>query len=188
MPAPGCRRSSWCGSGGEANQSGHPHIIGVVVFYVPLPRSVNDRRFELLGEVYQLFMRSGAAATAHQGDVALNSAAAGQLFQLFFRRRHVRQRRVVPVAAGAFRAAFSATSPGSTTTETPRLITALRMAMASTCGICSGLRPVHSSDCIPGTAPADAFPENSRCRFRWKEYGRRWPEPERDCGGSRKGR
>ena len=36
-------------------------------------------------------------------------------------------------------AAFSATSPGSTTTETPRLITALRMAMASTCGICSGV-------------------------------------------------
>ncbi|MGU0016176.1 hypothetical protein ACVXG9_13965 [Escherichia coli] len=28
---------------------------------------------------------------------------------------------------------------GNTTTETPRLSTALRMAIASTCGICSGL-------------------------------------------------
>ena len=36
-------------------------------------------------------------------------------------------------------AAFSATSPGSTTTDTPRLITALRIAIASTCGICSGV-------------------------------------------------
>ena len=58
-------------AGGEANQSGHPHIIRVVVFYVLFAaQRVNDRRFEFRGEVYQLFMRSGAAAAAHQGDVA----------------------------------------------------------------------------------------------------------------------
>ena len=36
-------------------------------------------------------------------------------------------------------AGFNATSPGNTTTETPRLSTALRMAIARTWGICSGL-------------------------------------------------
>ena len=94
-------------AGGEANQPGHPHIIRIVVFNVLFAaQRMNDRRFELLGERHQLFMRPGAAATAHQGDVAGIAQQLGQLLQLFFRWRHLRQRRVIPVAAGAFRRGF----------------------------------------------------------------------------------
>ena len=50
---------------------------------------------------------------------------------------HVRHEEVAAFAAGAEHSR-SATSPGITTTATPRLVRAVRMAIPSTLGICSG--------------------------------------------------
>jgi hypothetical protein len=125
---------------GKTNQPGHAHIVRVIVLHVLFAaQGVDNRGFQFTGKFQQLFMRARAAAAAHQGDIAGVTQQLRQFFQFFFGGRNHRLRRVIPVVLALSGAALSATSPGKTTTETPRFSTALRMAIASTCGICSGV-------------------------------------------------
>ena len=89
---------------GETDQTGHPHIKGVVVLDVLFAaQGVNNGGLKLTGEFKQLLVRARAAAAAHQGDIAGVTQQLSQLFQLLFRRRHHRLRGVIPVGAGPFR-------------------------------------------------------------------------------------
>ena len=89
---------------GETDQTGHPHIKGVVVLDVLFTaQGVDNRGLKLTGEFKQLLVRARAAAAAHQGDIAGVTQQLSQLFQLFFRRGYDGLRGVIPVSAGPFR-------------------------------------------------------------------------------------
>ncbi|SAJ31330.1 Uncharacterised protein [Enterobacter cloacae] len=89
---------------GKTDQPGHADIVRVIVFNVLFPaQGVHNWRLQLTGKFHQLFMRAGAAAAAHQGDIAGVSQQLCQLFQLFFGRGNGWLGRRVPVGGGGFR-------------------------------------------------------------------------------------
>ena len=47
-------------------------------------------------------------------------------------------------------------------------------------GSAPGWKPARNSDYIRGIALVGGFPGNSRCQFRWREYERQSPVPERE--------
>ena len=89
---------------GKTDQPGHADIVRIIVFNVLFPaQGVHHWRLELAGKFHQLFMRTGAAAAAHQGDIAGVTQQLRQLFQLLLGWRHHRLGGMVPVGAGSFR-------------------------------------------------------------------------------------
>ena len=89
---------------GETNQPGHADIVRIVVLHVLFAaQGVDDGGFNFGRELHQLLVSAGAAAAAHERDIAGVADKLRQLAQLFFRRSDRRQRRMIPVAAGALR-------------------------------------------------------------------------------------
>ena len=64
---------------------------------------MDDGSFNFRRELHQLLVGAGATAAAHERDIAGVADKLGQLAQLFFRRGDRRQRRMIPLAAGALR-------------------------------------------------------------------------------------
>ena len=126
-------------AGREADQPGHADVVGIVPFDMLLAaQRVHHRRLEALAERQQLVVRALASRAAQDGDAAsspLSSAA----------RRSRSARAGVTTGGGGSSPylgqaahpmpAAARRRPGITTTDTPRLPTASRIAISRTRGI-----------------------------------------------------
>ena len=122
-------------AGREADQPGHADVVGIVPFDMLLAaHRMHHRRLERLAERQQLGMRAGASGAAQdrhatgaveQRGERSRSAGGGTTTGLGGSRPR-------DVGGGASAAGCSATSPGITTTDTPPLPTASRIAISST--------------------------------------------------------
>ena len=129
-------------AGGEADQAGHADVVRIVPLDVVLAaHGVNDRRLHGFGKLHQFIVRARAAAAAKKRDALRQIDEFRELAErLLGRRDHgLGRRSPASFGAGAGTAAFSATSPGTTTTLTQRSRIERRTAISSTRGICSGL-------------------------------------------------
>ncbi len=98
---------------------------------------VHHRRLEALAERQQLMVRTLASRAAQDGRPAFAVQQRREPVEITARGRHDRRGRQQPIefTGGASLAGCSATSPGSTSTDTPRLPTASRIATSSARGI-----------------------------------------------------
>ena len=121
-------------AGREADEPCHADIVGVVPFHMLLAlERVDHRAFELFAQGEKLIMRAGASRAAQQRDAACAVQEIGERLRLAGCGTTTGSagRRSRDAGAGASIAGWSATSPGITMTETPRLPTASRIAISS---------------------------------------------------------
>ena len=123
-------------AGGKADEPGHADVIGIVVFDMLLAAErMHDRALQRLGELHERRMGAGAAPAAEQRHPLGVVQQLGQRVEF----ASAPAARSAPAAADRRRgempragAGRSATSPGMTTTATPRRPTAARIAFSST--------------------------------------------------------
>ena len=126
-------------AGREPDQPGHADVVGVLPLDMLLAaHRVHHRRLEPLAERQKLIMRACASGAAQYRHTPVAIEHRRQPVEIRRRRRHHRLRAAAgppTLAGGASDAGCSATSPGITTTDTPRLPTASRIATSSARGI-----------------------------------------------------